>query len=266
VTADLCAAVPANALSQWGTPSVHVYQSAGRCYYDVQLDGRRAVQLELTTVPAAKFDLTLAKPAAHDGPFRFDPVDGSCERAFRIGAEVFDIRAYINQGKVSDDVLCATAEAAMLGERTSLTSHRPPRRSVASPSLTRFDLCSLITDAHLGRVPELADLDTPYRADDGGGCDADTGSLILDVVVAFTADNWRPRGSLVHYHGHALRRTSSPQTSSCEIMSQRGNTRDGAGREQFDVQLSSETSIDPSHLCELAEQATGAMLDTVNLK
>ena len=266
VTADYCARIPVSAFRRWGAPFRHWYQSAGRCYVDVFISRRASFQLD--TSLNGYFDASGSHMRRIRGgyiEFSFPPVDGQCERGLQLPDSdvVFETHA-IADGQVADRTLCGAAEKWVSLEMKGYPTGRAPRRSLASPSLTRLDLCKLITAANVASLAGLDSLDLT-NPDLGDSCVGTGSRYSIHVQIAFISGRLPPQVSRSVVAGHELQRYALPQHG-CEILSRQGLTRDRNSYEELDVTVTPDTSTAPRSLCPLATNATVAMLQVANLR
>jgi hypothetical protein len=245
---------------------VHWFQSAGRCYFDVLVDG--GVSFQLDTSLNDYFD-AVGSRARHLNhgyvEYSFRPAGGLCERALQLPHSdvVFETRA-ISEARVPDRTLCAAAQKWVTLERTAYPDGHAARRSLATPSLTRIDLCKLITVADVETLPGLGRLNLT-NPDLGGSCFGTGNRYAVDVQIVFLSGRTPPLGSRSLVHGHELVRYALP-LHGCEILSRQGLTRDRRSYEDLDVKITPEKSPARRSLCSIATRATTAMLETANLK
>lgn len=266
VTVDLCGAISAQPFARWGEPGEHWWQSAGRCYYDVVVNSRIWFGMDTDIVPAAGFDTSLAPRSEPNGPYRFPIVDSDCERAFRIGADVFDTHTYVQGGTVPDRTMCAAAEALMAQQRKAFGHPRVARRALASPSLTRYDMCGLIDAGHVDRLAGFAPLISIKHDDLGGECTAQGSGLTISVETVFLADDVPLTGKYVMVGGRRLNEDVNAGANSCELIAPQGEASDGASHEALNVEVAPNGDGAYHDPCTSGGQAVTAMLNAGGLR
>jgi hypothetical protein len=264
-TADLCAGAPSSALREWGRTEVHWWQSAGRCYYDVLVDEHNWFQVEASIIRNFNHRDATIRPLA-SGAARFDfPVhDGDCERAFEPSDGEWAIDVHTDfTGRVATRTLCAAAQRWRDWAQKAYLRGPLPRRSLARPSLTRFDLCQLVTLAEVSTVPGLENL----NADDydvGGSCYGSGSRFTFDLEVVFLKTGHLGPTTTVVVGGHKI--LNSGSRSGCDAFSPQGVTANGAGREHLVMTVQPIDQNDSTAaLCRAATAALTQVLDTAGL-
>jgi hypothetical protein len=265
VTAELCAGAPRSAFRTWGRPEAHWWQSAGRCYYDVSVDENDWFQVETSIIRDFNHGDATERPLA-SGAARYDfPMqEGDCERAFEPadGNWAIDVNTDVT-GHVPDRILCAAAKRWLDWAQTAYLRGPLPRRSLARPSLTRFDLCQLVTLADIASVPGLQNINEDDY-DLGGSCYGAGSRFRFDLEVVFLKNGELGPTSTVVSGRHTILTSGGP--SDCEAFSAQGATRNRTGREHLTMEVRPLHGTDTTHaLCRAATAALAKVLDTAGL-
>jgi len=179
-----------------------------------------------------------------------------CERAFGLPKLAILITEEQLGGASTKSERCGVAQAALTLVAAKFR-HPLPKRSLASPSVTRFDLCALLDQSGAESLPKMeGTIPTQYYA--GGECSLRGTGLTITVRFAFdTEDDPLPT---VHHRDHELQVVGD--TKGCEAVSVQGQTQDGAKREILDVTV---TPAEPGLKFSLCEEAEDALVDILDL-
>ncbi|MBN9619666.1 MAG: hypothetical protein J0H43_08040, partial [Actinobacteria bacterium] len=159
VTGDLCAGIPLSAFRQWGSASRHGWQSADACYLDIALPDGGEFQLDTWAEDLQSFypgNSTTTAQSGNASIRAFPQADGDCERALVIGTIAFETHVEKLDELPSGAVQCATTDRYAHLELAALAGRHLTPRSLASPSLTRYDLCALMSSSDMGHVDFLS--------------------------------------------------------------------------------------------------------------
>jgi hypothetical protein len=270
ITADLCAGIRPSTFRRWGSAYEHWFQSAGRCYYDVDTGGGAWFQLDTALVFEQDFDMSGARrrivQPGGETVFSFPVRGDNCERAFLAGGYVIETSTFA-AGAVPRQSLCGAADAWLRAAIPAYVDSVVARRSLAHPSLTRFDICALVNVSKLEFLTDMVGL-RDGLVDQGGACGGSASSFSLQVQVVFLDVGQTPAGTMIDVGGQQLRRfvTAVDQRPMCELMSQQGLTADGKAHEALDVQFTSIAGPSAQETCSVATEATLALLRTAGLR
>lgn len=264
VTVDLCHGISMSAFHRFGFARVHGWQTASTCYIDIYLGHTRYLQLNTWAEQSSEFDNTGGSPnGLADGSgdlFRFSVRGTDCERALEMGSVVLETHTYNVHGSVPTHVLCAAASTLVRQQIRAFSHSRVPDRSLARPSLTRFDICALAQEGDYHSIPGL-ERATTLSFLEGAGCTVDALSMYLSVRIAFIALDFPLIGRDVTVRGHRLR--ASHLGNSCELVSIQHTTADGQEHEILDVQANGHGPT--SQPCRTAERLAAVMLGVAHL-
>jgi hypothetical protein len=209
-------------------------------------------------------DATVRRLASGAARFDFPVHDGDCERAFEPsdGEWAIDVNTDVT-GHITTATLCAAAQRWLDWAQKAYLRGPLPRRSLARPSLTRFDLCQLVTLADVATVPGLENI-SEDDYDLGGSCYGSGSRFTFDLEVVFLKKAELGPTTTVVSGGHTI--LNSGISSDCEAFSAHGTTANGAGREHLVM------AVRPLHgngttdaLCRAATAALAKVLDTAGL-
>lgn len=264
VTADLCAGISMRELSRFGDARVHGWQTATTCYVDVYRSDATYFQLNSWAespsdfVPAARTPRRLGNGAS---VFSFPMHRRDCERALQLDGAVVETHTFNVRGSVPAAVLCGAAAAYLHQEVRAFTRGAPPSRSLASPSLTQFDLCALMSYGNYDRIPGLENATTQPILE-AAGCDAYSARIDVTARIAFVELGFPLPGKHVRVQGHALVVYAGRKV--CEVVSVQHATRDGRAHELLDVGAQKRPGFTGS-LCATTERVAAAMLHAAHL-
>jgi hypothetical protein len=265
VTAELCTGVHLDRFSRWGTSGLHWYQLAGGCFLDIVNSATSYFQVQVRVVTDAP-DLigttasasTVLKSGATE--YRWPEIAGDCERAIGLPDVAIVITTQQLQGHSPAASVCAAA-TEMVKEMAVADIRRLPMRLLATPSITRFDLCNLIDLGGVERLPHFSgSYPLPYYG--GAECVLTHEGINLVYRYAFV-DVSQPLPNLRSVHGHQLGVQSETAPVGCDVVSVQGLVDGGQANEILDlIAISDSTRFTPNQVCALA---SSAMLDVLNV-
>jgi hypothetical protein len=188
-----------------------------------------------------------------------------CERAFEDDSDFYDVTTSA-AGGVDGSVLCAAATEVMTRLAKAIPARLVPRRSLATPSLTRLDLCPLVVAARLSTVPGLGRTTELVPADPGGGCVTGTPSVAVYVQIIFLERSQARLGTQIRVKGQTVDRSTSASYRGCEVTAEQGVTADLTTREELDVQANPVRTVAKSRLCRVAEGAVVKLMAAAGLR
>lgn len=156
LTADLCHDVPLADLHDYGTARVDDAQIAGSCYLIISKSGAPTFGVDVTAMPPKRAQPTNAGVSTTvEGLLvvQLHPTSYSCERDIWAGSTVLAVSGQDLGTSTSGQLLCQLADQVTTGLARSLRTGPPPRRPVASPSVTSLDLCRGMGARDLAKVP-----------------------------------------------------------------------------------------------------------------
>ena len=267
VTADICRAVGLPAMSTFGyLPEFSDVVIPPSCAVRMSKGGTRFFTVNMFagysgTVTTATGRVVSRQSGLTVYSFPYDKTSGSCERDIAVPGATLKVNVVPNRSagtpNPTDSCRGADAMTTRLAQLSATGAAAFPRLPLASPSVSRADLCDVF---------EAVDL-SGYSAYDGakisdGGftteCTTDRGSAFLDFEVGTAGPP--PQTHLQNVGGHKLY-VDDDTSDYCDWYSVQGTTPEGKS-ERLALSTGATT---PSDLCTQTGTVLAALLDKAGL-
>jgi hypothetical protein len=268
VTADFCHGISMRAFARFGVARVHGWQTATTCYIDVYRYDDTYFQLNTWYEDDSDFYSGARRPhslARGAAMYAFGVHGHDCERALELHeAIVLETHTYNVRGAVPASVLCAASSTLVRQQLAAFGRHRSPKRALASPSLTSFDPCELMTHGHVDTIPGLVNV-FPAPIIEDAGCRAYNSQLLVTARIAFVDLGFLLSGRTTISLGHRLTVSSYSHGKACEAISVQHTTSDGRAHEILDVSVEDQHGT-RRHVCGTAARVAAVMLSAARLR
>jgi hypothetical protein len=151
----------------------------------------------------------------------------------------------------------------MLAQVKRTFLHALPARQLASPSITRFDLCNILDVSGVEKIPDLlGTFPSPDFA--GATCELETGNFYLDLEEAIVRSDILSAEPTTLIDGHELQ--VDGDAHECDVSTIQGETADYLSHEILDLDVQTSLGIGKTALCKDGEKAMIDVLNTTHLK
>lgn len=239
-TADLCAGIQLSAYKVFGQPSFDPSQTPPGCYVTIAKSGLPIIGLSVVAMP-----LSQAIPRAQGHPTTvaglpvvdFTPDPSQCQRDVWLQETVLSVRADDLGAKVTGPLLCRVADQLVAQTAKSVGAGDLPRVKLASPSLTRVQMCRAIQPGDLRGVSRGAPVEVaPHYY--GTFCRASNPLYVFGVEMVFRKVAAKPlRTTAAGGHRFAWFDQISPDSIACDLTSMQRPTSDPTTVEAVDLYL-----------------------------
>jgi len=271
VRSDFCVGISDAAFAKYGDSGPDLWQPADYCLYDIEVAKKYQFEIDVTSIyrgiPVSGQNYMTRSLSGGDTYDVFAATDGDCERVLHVGDIELDINTYVNEGKVSNSILCGAAET-MTRQLAASYTHAPlPTRALALPTITTFDLCALTAVSHFDQIAGFTqDGGSQQTQDEEASCHVDGSDGVLDVSYVYADLGYRFGTDVATVGGHKLYVYEPSSQDVCYVDSLHGVTTDHQSREVLDFRITSTQSNYSYNLCSNLEKFAAAMLDAAHLK